>query len=408
MGSSSRAADELARSSASKLSIEWLLDPTSKKVFFQDYWEKQPLVVKRRQPNYFSSLFSLDEVDRVLTTLDRRYPDVTLKNANADITADDYTVGGDSLDVARVYQLFGQGSTITLAYLDTVVPSLTSLCRNLENEFSCPFQTNVYLTPAGAQGAKPHFDTHDVLVLQIAGSKKWTIYGTPVALPLRGQDFDSSVHALGDRTMEFELAAGDCAYVPRGVVHDAHSTDEVSLHITVGVLVFTWTDLMLELVSEVCLADPAYREALPSGFAREGFDRTQAREILRTLLQRVSAHSNFDAVLDRFVDEFISACPPPLRGQMAQVAALDRLTVDSVVGARPGVISRLRSNRESVSIECYGRKISFPSHAREAVRFTLSKSEFMVGELPGDLNDAGKLALVRRLIREGLLVLRSI
>jgi len=51
-----------------------------------------------------------------------------------------------------------------------------------------------------------------------------------------------------------------------------------------------------------------------------------------------------------------------------------------------------------------GRKISFPWHASEAIRFALSHSEFVFRDLPGDLDDAGKLALVRRLIREGLVV----
>jgi len=89
---------------------------------------------------------------------------------------------------------------------------------------------------------------------------------------------------------------------------------------------------------------------------------------------------------------------------MAQMAALDRVTIDSRVGARAGLISRMRTEPESTSVDCYGRKITFPIHARDAVRFALSHSEFVVRELPGDLDDAGKLALVRRLIREGLVV----
>ena len=395
------------RLSGAEPSLEWLLNPISKKEFFEDFWEKQPLVIKRSQPNYFNSLLSLDEVDRVLTTLDRRYPDVTLKNANGNITADEYTVGEDSLDVARIYQLFNEGSTITLAYLDTVVPALASLCRSLESEFSSPFQTNVYLTPPRAQGAKHHYDTHDVLVLQIVGAKQWMIYGTPVELPLRGQDFDPAVYEQGACTLEFELEPGDTAYIPRGIVHDARSTDDVSLHITVGVLSSTWTDLLLELVADVCLKDAAFRKALPPGFAGNKFDKAPARETVRKLLQKIAAQSNFDAILDRFVDEFISTCPPLLRGQMAQMASLERLTINSVVGAQTGVISHLRIKEESISVDCYGRTITFPTHASEAVRFALSNSEFVVGRLPGALDDAGKLALVRRLIREGLLKYRE-
>lgn len=383
-------------------SLDWLIDPVSKAQFFDEYWEQKPLAVSRNQPDYFSALLSLDEVDRVLTTLDRRYPDVVLKNAARRVDPEEYTVRGDSLDIARIYQLFGEGSTITLAYLDTVVPTLASLARALEAEFSFPSQTNVYLTPPAAQGAKPHYDTHDVLVLQVAGSKRWTIYGTPVELPLAGQDFDPSVHVLGAPTLEFELKAGDVAYVPRGVMHDARATDSVSLHITAGILRYTWADLLVELVASASLQDPAFRRSLPHGFARQNFDREKARAILRDLLQRLSLQADLDRVLDGFVDEFISACPPLLRGQGAQIDALPRLTAASVVGARPGVIAHLRSSADSFQVECYGRTITFPSHVAGAVRFALRRGGFAIHELPGYLDDASKLALVRRLIREGL------
>jgi ribosomal protein L16 Arg81 hydroxylase len=388
-------------------SFEWLISPLSKEDFFADYWEKKPLVIKRGQPDYFSSLLSLDEVDRVITTLDRRYPDVTLKNAKAKVSADQYTVHGDSLDVARVYQLFAQGSTITLAFLDTVVPSLADLCRNLERAFSCPFQTNVYLTPPGAQGAKPHYDSHDVFVLQVVNSKQWTIYGTPVELPLSGQGFDASIHEIGAPTLEFTLEAGDVAYIPRGVAHDAHSGDNLSLHVTAGALCYTWADLLLELVADKSLNHPAFRKALPPGFAGQDFSRAAARDTLRNLLQQLSASPELDPILDRFVDEFVSACPPLLRGQMAQSANLDSLTIRSVVGARTGAIFHLRNNGASTSIACYGRTITFPSHTAKAVRFALDRPQFIVSELPCDLDDEGKLTLVRRLIREGLVLVLS-
>src|ERR1700686_2723585 len=111
--------------------------------------------------------------------------------------------------------------------------------------------------------------------------------------------------------------------------------------------------------------------------------RQQGRETFRTLLRNFSAKSNFDAILAQFIDEFISACPPFLRGQMSQMAALDRLTVDSVVGARTSAMAHIRTAGDSTSVDCYGRKITFPSHATEAVCFALKKSPFVVRELPG-------------------------
>lgn len=380
-----------------------MISPVSKQVFFEEYWEKQPLVVKRALPDYFGSLLSLDEVDRIITTLGLRYPTITLKNADQPVTSDDYTVGGDAIDVAKVYRLFEEGSTIALAYLDTAVQTLAALGRGLESEFSFPFQTNVYLTPARAKGAQHHYDSHDVFVLQVAGSKHWTIYGTPVELPLRGQDFDPSAHERGEPTLEFKLEPGDFAYIPRGVVHDARSDETTSLHITVGVLHYTWVELLLESMAQVSLNDPAFRKALSPGFARRDFDRKQARETFRELLQRFSAKSDLDAMLDRFADEFISSCPPLLRGQLGQIANLDRINRDTVVGARTGVISQVRTDGEVTTVGCYGREIAFPVYVTDAIQFALNSSRFTVCELPGDLDEPGKLTLVRRLIREGLL-----
>ncbi|HKW89325.1 MAG TPA: cupin domain-containing protein [Candidatus Acidoferrales bacterium] len=385
-------------------SLEWLLAPVTKQEFLEKYFEKQTLVVRHKDKDYFRGLFSLDEVDRVLTTLDRRYPDIILKNAAKEITSADYTIDDDKLDVAKIYQLFQEGSTITLAFLDAVVPTLTNFCRNLENEFSCPFQTNIYMTPPGAQGAKSHYDTHDVFVLQVAGTKKWNIYGTPVELPLPGQDYDAEIHARGDVTMEFTLEEGDVAYVPRGVMHDAHSTETVSLHITTGMLRYTWTDLMLEALAGVALKDGAFRKALPPGFARGDFDKAKAREMMRELFERAAESAEFDAALGNFVEEFTSACPPLLQGQMAQMAGLARLTPQSVAGARKGSVARLRDAGEALKVECYGRQITFPAPAREAVRYALGHARFVVGELPGELDDASKVTLVRRLIREGLVM----
>jgi len=378
-----------------------------KETFFDKYWETQPLVVRRSKKDYFGSLFSLDEVDRAITTLNLTYPNITLKNANREVKAADYTRNG-ALDVASVYQLFSEGSTIVLAFLDTVIPALTSLCRSLEKELNFPLQMNAYLTPAQAQGAKHHYDTHDVFVLQIVGSKRWTMYGTPVELPLSSQDFDAKIHEQGVSTMEFELEPGDLAYIPRGVVHDARSSEDISLHITLGILCYRWADFLLELVADASLIDPAFRKALPPGFAREGFDGRHAKQTLQDLLQRLRTTSDSDSILSRFSEQWISACPPVLRGQMDQVALIDKVNIDSVVGARPSVVSRIRTDCSSLSIYAFGRKISFPAQGTEAVRFALSQSRFSVRDLPGNLDDKGKLVLVRRLIREGLMLVLAI
>jgi ribosomal protein L16 Arg81 hydroxylase len=384
--------------------LEWLIQPVTPDLFFEEYWERRPLTLCRNSPELYDALLSLDEIDRVLTTLDLRYPNVILKNAARDIAPEEYTVAGGALDVASLYRLFGAGSTVTLAYMDTVIPSLTTLCRGLEAAFSHPFQANVYLTPPGNQGAKVHYDTHDVFVLQVAGSKRWVTYGAPVGLPLKNQHFESASHRIGEPELQFELAAGDAAYIPRGHLHEAIATDSVSLHVTVGILAYTWTDLLLESVADACLNDVEFRKALPPGFARDGAAELQAREIFGRLLRHLAERASPERMVDRFVDEFLASCPPLLRGQMTQLAAAEHIGIDTMLEARPHLIARVQTDPQSVSVRHFGRKLTFPRHAEPAVRFALSQQRFAIRDLPGDLDDPGKLTLARRLIREGLLM----
>ena len=384
--------------------LEWLIQPVTTDRFFDEYWEQRPLTLRRKCPGYYDALLSLDEIDRALTTLDLRYPNVILKNAARDVAAEEYTLSGGALDVARLYQLFAAGSTVNLAYMDTVIPSLTRLCRGLESDLCHPFQANVYLTPPGNQGAKVHYDTHDVFVLQVAGSQRWTTYGSAVELPLRNQHFDPAAHRIGEPQLQFELSAGDAVYIPRGHLHEAVATDSVSLHITVGILAYSWTDFILESVADACLNDAVFRKALPPGFARDGMPEQQMREIFERLLQHLSERVSPQTILDRFVDEFLASCPPLLRGQMTQLAALEHIDPDTMLETRPHLIVRLRMDRHAVSVHHFGRRITFPLHAAPAIRFALDQERFAIRDLPGDLDVAGKLTLARRLIREGLLV----
>jgi len=390
------------------VSLDWLINPIPAAAFFNEYWEQKPLVVRRGQKDYFSSLLTLHDLNHVITTLNLTSRNITLKNAAKEVTPADYMTKDGALDVAAVYQLFSEGSTIVLAFLDNVLPALTSMCRALERELSFPLQANAYLTPARAQGAKYHYDTHDVFVLQVVGSKRWTMYGTPLTLPLRNSDFNAQIHERGEPTMEFELEPGDVAYIPRGVVHDARSSEEVSLHLTVGILSYCWADLLLELVADTSLKNPAFRKSLPPGFAREDFDRGRAQEIVQTLLELLAGNSDCGAILDYFADKWIAASPPLLNEQMDQLALLEQLRIESVVGVRSSAVFRVEKHSSSTSVCAFGRKISFPAHADSALQFALSQQRLSIRELPGNLDNDGKLVLVRRLVREGLVVVLAV
>jgi hypothetical protein len=68
------------------------------------------------------------------------------------------------------------------------------------------------------------------------------------------------------------------------------------------------------------------------------------------------------------------------------------------------VLADLVEQDGSVSLVFEGRELTFPAHARDEVAaIAEAESPFSILDLPGSLDDAGRLVLARRLVREGFL-----
>ncbi len=386
----------------STYSFSKLIAPVSRETFLAEHWEKKPLHIKRGNPAYFGDLLSMRAFDRVLTTQTLMHPTCFITNAAREVKAEDYTHQNGAIDPARLYQQFADGGTIVFNQLENHHAPLADFTRALEREISSHFQCNIYCTPAGAQGFPTHYDSHDVFVLQIHGTKHWIIYNTPVELPFRGQPFRRDSTPKGDVTLEFDLEPGDVLYLPRGMMHDAQTREGETLHVTLGAITTSWTQLLLEAVAKVSLGDAELRRTLPVGFSRSEFDRTAARAHFKELLSRVVEHADFDAALDHFADDLVSTRNALLEGQMEQILRLPHITVEDRAGARPNLVYRHRIADEQIVVSCYGADMRLPDHAAEPLLYALENESFRIADLPGDLDDAGKLVLIKRLVREGM------
>ena len=391
--------------STADYSFDWTIAPERPETFFAEYFEKKPLIVRRNDPDYYRDLLSFEDIDRVVTTMGLTHPEINVTRADANITPEDFVYDTGHIDPVRVNQLFADGATVILSGLHERLPKLATFCRALEAVMSCRVQTNIYMTQAKTQGFKAHYDNHDVVVLQIAGTKEWRIYDTPVELPLNSQAFNPHDIEVGAETDRFLLHPGDMLYVPRGLAHDAVATGEPSLHITTGLMLRTWADLMVEAVQVMAHDDPDFRRALPPGFANPGFDLSSGDATFADLAGRV-AGAPVAKLMAAFRNDFLMNRIPRVEGQMAQVARLADLTPDSRVGARPHVIYDLADLEAEGQVRLFaqGTEILLPIHARAAMEYCLAHRSFRLGDMGGDLDDAGKMVLVRRLVREGLMV----
>jgi hypothetical protein len=76
-----------------------------------------------------------------------------------------------------------QGATLSIADIGTLVPQIGELAAAIERDLGVRCGVNAYITIGDKAAFRPHYDGHDVLVLQCQGAKRWYSHGTTHPFP---------------------------------------------------------------------------------------------------------------------------------------------------------------------------------------------------------------------------------
>lgn len=245
-------------------------------------------------PARFHKLVGIQDLDTFLASDAARAPRISLadgrREGSAAVPTRDYTASDEGqLDLPRLFALFDAGATLVLSQMHEVHPPLGRFCRGLERVFLHAAQCNIYLTPPGAQGFHTHYDTHDVLILQVHGEKLWRYWRTPsVPFANNRTPWEDQPPPPEEPCIQL-LRSGDVLYVPRGVFHDAVSQGtQRSLHLTVGLLSLSWGDALHAALNVMEREDPALRQSFPTWQLAEG---GISDHLLREAAKRLAALS---------------------------------------------------------------------------------------------------------------------
>lgn len=166
-------------------------------------------------------------------------------------------IGPDGgLHVERVRGFLASGLTVIFNHLEKSSDSFWEDVVRFEQALGAAVSIDAIGSYGTAHGLKPHYDNRDLLIVQIAGRKRWTILGEPLEGPwvVRDGGVPQTV------TDEFVMQSGDVLFVPAGLCHQCFPL-EPSLHL--GVLIRRPCGAsLLDLMQQQWGQDPALADRL--------------------------------------------------------------------------------------------------------------------------------------------------
>jgi ribosomal protein L16 Arg81 hydroxylase len=398
-----------------------LIHPVGLSEFFAHYWEDGPFRISRSSKNRCAAFFKAEDLETIVTFLfGRSAADIHLISRDQEGATQVDRAGAD---YTAVQNTLAAGGSVRLGYVERVWPPIGAVCASLSQTFGCPATANIYWTPKSARGLGKHFDLHDVIIVQVLGSKGWRLFGSPHGLPIQHfpllafeetsrmkgyrrstHDATNMVHqvSVAEKAEEFFMKSDDFLYIPRGYIHEAFTTEEESVHITFAIHSVTALDVLTVALGQAATRTPWLRKGLVPGYHFRSHLQdnivSHTEQSARDLLE----HLDIRAALRETLTSLHEAHPHNADDAVPQAPLSVGEEGRRRLCLRRGVFGSATREPAGLVLRAGGKKVTLPHLAATVVERILSGASFSPSELVQTLDRSSVNALLQVLIREGI------
>jgi cupin superfamily protein len=311
-------------------------------------------------------------------------------------------VGDSAAFMAKIESFHALGYTVRIPQPRWLSPQLDEFLRSLEFFFHQPATAEAFWSRGDAK-APPHHDDYDLIAIQLMGRKRWFISTDPASLPNPWKSGPSPPPTL-ERHEVIEVGPGDLLYLPRGTDHRVDALAD-SLHLSIGFVPLTLRDAIGAVLDHLSELDRTFRETVGNRLSysirrndfgnlvpriRDGVARlTQicgSEEFVAQALQRRSSRSIGDLKKSGIPEHHA------------------KISTATLVRHSPSAISHLMANREQIDFSHPGGHVYIHRGVELGARYVAETPEFRVRDVPGEIGDDVRIALIDKFLSSGFLV----
>lgn len=289
-----------------QIGLKELLYPISETDFLNSIWPEQALFIPATE-NKLKNIFELEQLQNLENLVNARVlkvraclPDFDDEYSSIHLDPKDALKAYDN-NMTLVFDSMQKQSSLIAETLKNLTSDLNLVFGSLENNL-CQARSIAYATPAYC-GTRLHFDANANFVIQIRGTKKWSLVkNNSVHFPterfttgsfemseaLENQCHDQLLDSLPDEGVtEYLMTPGSVLFVPRGHWHET-TTEEDSLSLNFTFSQPTWADVFSKSLHSVLLNSPEWRK-LPLGLKLS--DSEKMLQSFKALIQETAVET---------------------------------------------------------------------------------------------------------------------
>ncbi|STR44771.1 JmjC domain-containing protein [Iodobacter fluviatilis] len=122
---------------------------------------------------------------------------------------------------------------LNICQLQREIPYIGELAAMLSGALCCNVRIDAFCSAEGMAATPIHYDYDNAFVVQMVGSKNWRCYDNLAKVRFHFGGYQVDPSTVGPKHLEIVMNPGDGIFIPGGTLHEAFTTDDISVHLAI-------------------------------------------------------------------------------------------------------------------------------------------------------------------------------